>query len=371
MPICKIYKPQNMTATNNKKIRFEDFKVKFNEEPVENLFEKYEKVGFLYPEKKALLAPHMKEITKNWKTLVQSEEQFLWILSSEQKDNNNFSSVSAWKQSNFGMQAQHLVSDGNPFLSLKVMLASQFKAEHHFTKEEINSSQNWFRPNNRYAYRVFASMYKKLGPERAGLRLFHYLTLPIDEIQVNTTQSIEVSPVSGIDLELITFVREQYGEVFVQAEELNQTDILLENMNNQYTPYNLQRYRRILKFRCKKSGKIIASTIINRAPLGINFSFLENRAYYILAKNLTDAERGVVLQSMNTAVKEHYQDFALGAIPIVTDELTSKSLESLNANFSRAYMQSIWMRSGFSLWFDHIYSFLRKIESRNLIKKAS
>ena len=70
-------------------------------------------------------------------------------------------------------------------------------------------------------------------------------------------------------------------------------------------------------------------------------------------------------------MKDYYQDFALQAIPIVTDPLTSTSLQTLKAKKLREYMQSIWMRSGFALWFDHIHSFWKKIESRQLMKKAS
>ncbi len=359
-----------MTMKKTKTMCFEDFKVRFNQENVEALFQHYEEIGFLYPEKKALLAPHLKTITQNWKKLLQSKEEFLWIFSNSEENNNHFSSVCAWKQNNTGMLAQHLVSNGNPFLSLKVMLASSYHAEHHFTKNEVNSSQNWFRQNNRYAFRIFASMYDKLGPNRASLRLFHFLNLPLNQIEETTATNIELSPVTGINKEFITFVRQQYGEVFVQAEELDQKDILLTKLNIAFKQYGLQRYRKVLKVRCKKSGKIIACAIVNRAPLGINFSFLENKAYYILAEGLTTPERLAVLKAMNSAIKIYYQDFALQAVPIVTDELTAKALEQLNAKFLRTYMQSIWMRSGFAQWFDHIHSFLQKIEARKTRQQA-
>lgn len=360
-----------MKVVKSKKLCFEDFHVQFNEASIAQLFNNYEKVGFLYPEKKALLAPHFSTITKNWKTLLNSQEDLLWILTKEETDNNKFSSVSIVKQNNHGYLAQHLVSNGNPFMSLSVLLAAQFKAEHHFTKEGLNSSQNWFRPNNRYAYRVFASMYDKLGSKNAFLRLFNYLTLALDQIEPISSPIYEAEPVTGIDQEFIQFIRAQYGDVFIEAEELDQKDILLENLNNIFKKYNLQRYRRVLKFRCTKTSKIIASAIINRAPIGTNFSFLENRCYYILDPNLSELERFNLLKVMNVAVKDYYQEFALKAIPIVTDVVTSKTLQVLKANFLREYMQSIWLRNGFSLWFDHIYSFLQKIEGRMRLKKAS
>ena len=143
-------------------------------------------------------------------------------------------------------------------------------------------------------------------------------------------------------------------------------------MHQKYQKLGLHRYRSILKFRCKKTKKIVSCAIINKAPLGINFSFLENRTYYIIDKNIQTKERLNILKVMNAVIKPYFQGFALQAIPIVTDELTSAALQTLNANFLREYMQSIWMRSGFGMWFDHIHSFLQKIEGRKRrIKKAS
>lgn len=359
-----------MTMKNRQASCFKAFNAQMNQESVETLFQQYEKIGFLYPEKKALLAPHLPIITKNWKKMLQSNGELLWIFSNLKEDNNYFSSVCAWKQTNTGMLSQHLVSNGNPFLSLKVMLACAHHAEHHHSQNEVNSSQNWFRQNNRYAYRIFASMYDKLGPKRASLRQFHFLNLPLDQINSTTVKAVELSPVTGVDAEFLSFVQQQYGDVFVQAEELNQTDILLNKLGATFKQYGLQRYRKILKVRCTKSGKIVAGAIINRAPLGINFSFLENKAYYILAASLTPMERLMVLKAINSKVKGYYQDFALQAIPIVTDGKTATSLEQLNAKLLRTYMQSIWMRSGFSLWYDHIHSFLQRIEGRQRKQRA-
>ena len=113
-----------------KTARFEEFNAALNQESVEQLFNYYEQTGFLYPEKKQLLIPHWNTIVDNWNTLLKSKEELLWIMSTKTNDTNDYASISTWKQSNTGLQAQHLVSTGNPFLSLKVMLAAQFRAQH-------------------------------------------------------------------------------------------------------------------------------------------------------------------------------------------------------------------------------------------------
>jgi len=91
---------------------------------------------------------------------------------------------------------------------------------------------------------------------------------------------------------------------------------------------------------------------------------LENRCYYIIDKSFDLEQRLVQLELMNSEVKSCYSDFALKVIPIVTDVLTSRALQTNNAKFIKTYKQSIWLREGFELWYDHIEAFLKRIESR-------
>lgn len=352
-----------MTATITRKMTFAEFNINFNTISVDELFQQYEEIGFIYPAKKALLAPHMEEIRNNWKNLYQSQEKYLWIFTNDLAKVKNFASITAWKQSNYCLQAQHLVSDGNPFLSLKVMLGSQFKAEHQHEADDVRASQNWFRPNNRYAYRVFASMFEKLGREKAALNLFQFLQLPLRFIPETGMYPYEVEEVKGIDDELIGCMTDRFGEAFVQAEELNEADICLEKIGADFRKYGLNRSRKVLKIK-GKSGRLLAAMIMNRAPLGINFSYLENRAYYVMAENLRNEERLEVLRFMNKQAKPYYRDISLKAIPIVTDKKTSDALQKLDARWLREYLQSIWLREGFSQWYEHIASFLERIERR-------
>jgi len=298
-----------MQRTPSTPQRFEDFHIDYNAVSVPTLFERYAEVGFLYPGKRRMLDPYFDKIAQNWDRLLNSPADLMWLLTKEESAKDSFASVSVWKQSNYGLLAQHLVSTGNPFLSLKLLLAAQFKAEHHYGPGEVDSGQNWFRPNNRYAYRVFASMFDKLGPEKASIIPFQYLHMPLDA----------------------------WGE----------------------------------SSSCPFTGDVCACVIANRAPLGLNFSFLENRAYYLVEHSLDAPFRDQVVRAMHKAIRSYYADFALQAIPIVTDEKTSRTLQLQQAHFVREYMQSIWLRSGFSQWFEHIQSFLERIERRVMEREAA
>lgn len=341
----------------------ERYNARFNEIAVSRLFEMYESIGFIYPAKKELLAPHFEQIQQNWNQLIQSSKDLLWVMTNG-SEQDGFASVSVIKQANAGVMAQHLVSAGDPFASLKIMLAAQIRAHYHYDESELKSSQNWFRPDNRYAFRIFASMYKKLGAESAALIRFEYLHFPLDRFTMNASSAFVVKEVNTQDDEFISFLKEQYGNVFVSAEELDQGDIELQKLRQSYQDCGLDYRRKVLKVINKDSGRIIAAVIARRAPLGLNFSFLENRSYFIVDKSIAPDQLQPIVQDMLHGVREFYEDFPLQSIPITTDARTSTALQKQGARYQRTYMQSIWLRTGFSQWFDHIHSFLQKIEQR-------
>ena len=208
-------------------------------------------------------------------------------------------------------------------------------------------------------------MSDKVGPQKASLGLLHYLHQPIQaNFQENTANNCRLFPVTGHDADFVKFVQEQYGNVFATAEELNEDDIELNKLGAQFSKQNLIRYRRVYKVVNDVCGTIVGAVIANRAPLGLNFSFLENRAYYIFSDTLPLADRLDALLAIHKELAAVYADFTLGIIPIVTDELTSAMLQNIGGKYQRAYMQSIWLRSGFQQYYEHIQSFLEKIRPR-------
>ena len=344
---------------------FNKLGVDFNKISTQRLFKEYEKIGFLYPAKQRLLAPYFDKINANWKKLKASENNLLWILNKEDKVKDNFTSISVIKYYNRGLIAQHLVSSGNPILSLEIMQAAQRVTKQCFEKEEINSSQNWFRPNNRYAYRIFASVVKELGPSKAALSRFHYLHLPLHVINNTTSQRLQIDEVSNIDKDLNNFLIKQKGEAFVIGEELNSTDIKQEKIAMEYKIEGLKRSRVVLKItNTSNNSKTIGAIIINRAPLGINFSFLGNRCMIILDDQMSEVDKQAILPELLTSIKNYYLDFELEKIPIITDANTSIILQNHNAEFLREYMQCIWLRAGFEQWEQHIDSFLSALLAR-------
>ena len=74
-----------MNITLERQQRAKILPIRLNGNTVAGLFKKYEEIGFLYPEKKALLMPHFQEICKNWDTLLNSEEELLWMMTTDKQ----------------------------------------------------------------------------------------------------------------------------------------------------------------------------------------------------------------------------------------------------------------------------------------------
>ncbi len=343
---------------------FKDYHIDLNAISVEHLFSKYEEIGFLYPEKKKIIEPYYDEIKANWESILKSNKDLIWLLSKSSNDLKEFASITVVRNTMGGRLAQHLVSNGNPFSTLKIMLAAQNQALYHCHEHEIHACQNWFRPNNRYAFRVFGSIHDHLGEENSSIQPFHYLHIPQNAIQEIKTDKFRIEEVFQIDHELNGFIAQHSSEVFIKGEELDNADLTLKELNGYYEEVGLGRTRKILKFRNCKNDQIVGCVIANRAPLGLNFSFLGNRAYYFIDDHLDNSVKHELIQTMSLAIWSFYENFQPGFIPVVTNELCANHLSRQGAIFQRIYVQSIWLKDGFHEWYEHISSFISKIEKR-------
>lgn len=343
---------------------FKDYNIDLNSISIDHLFSKYEEIGFLYPEKKRIIDPYYDLIKANWEAMLQSNKDLIWLLSKSDHDQKEFASITVVRNTMGGRLAQHLVSNRNPFSTLKIMLAAQNQAIHHSDEHEINACQNWFRPNNRYAFRIFGSINDHLGQEYSSIQQFHYLHIPQNAIQPFNSENYLIEEVHLIDAELKNFITQLSSEVFIKGEELDQEDISLQKLNKLYSEVGLERKRVVLKFTDRKSNRIVGCVIGNRAPLGLNFSFLGNRAYFFVDNHLDNAEKNVLIRLMSSSIQPFYENFRPGFIPVVTNELCANHLTRMGAIFQRIYVQSIWLQGGFHEWYKHISSFISKIEKR-------
>lgn len=227
-----------------------------------------------------------------------------------------------------------------------------------------DSHQNWYRPENRYPARVFGSVLTSLGRERAALHAYSMFHFSRGTAIAQSRASYRVAKFDASHTDPLHWLaRETEGPVFVRAEELT-SDPELKVAAEIYSTVGLHRSRSIWLAYDRIRDEPVAAVLAYRGPLGMNFSFLENRCHLVLHPSLTDdAATGVVLPLLECA-RSAYRDFELDTIPVIAPAQHAPALTRAGLEFVRNYNQSIWVREGFEDWYAHVDRFYTRLISR-------
>jgi len=151
--------------------------------------------------------------------------------------------------------------------------------------------------------------------------------------------------------------------VYVAAEEFAD-DVPLKALELLYRRVGLRRNRHVWLAYRKGKNELIGAAIAYRGPLGLNFSFLENRCDLLLSPALPEPEIQSVAASLLAAVVPVYDNFELEDIPVVVAEAAVPALLNLQAQFIRHYCQCIWLKGGYPRAYRHVDSFYSKVLAR-------
>jgi hypothetical protein len=326
---------------------------------VRDLFELYERTGFLYQAKAARLIPHMDRVQDNWRRLLQAGDSLLYVLTAGDS-RAGIASVAAWRTTLGGWNWQHLVCEGNPLASRSVMLGGLVRSM-QIGREE--SQQNWFRPENRFPSRVFGSMMATVGESVSSAERHVYVAWP-RPTKLSVDPRVRIVPYhQSYRDELCAIATASRGSVYVQAEELD-GDVELQELDVLYRSVRLRRYRRVHLAYLPGRDEAAGAAIAYRGPLGLNFSFIENRCDLLLAPGLSDADITAVTGALLQAAASTYELFELSDIPIMADIAAAPALSALGGRFLRHYCHGIWLRAAQPALYGHVDRFYAPLVNR-------
>jgi hypothetical protein len=332
--------------------------VEINSLSVEQIFALYERTGFLYPEKAARLRPHSELVLKNWRKMLRAGESLLYILTAGD-ETNGMASLAVWRTVPHGWMSQHLVSDNNPFASRAVMLAAAAGKILRGTDD----AQNWFRPENRFPARVFGSMVSTIGESLCSVQRHSYFAMPRSFRFLNNSRIRAVAYNSSHKQALATIAAATRGSVYIAGEDLL-GDVELQSVNELYRSVGLRRTRSVWLAYQGTRSEPVGAAIAYRGPMGINFSYLENRCDLLIHPTTPALELPNVVSALLSAVLPTYEDFELDEIPLIADEMATDVLLKLGAEFLRHYCQGIWLKAGHQGFYQHVDSFYTKLLAR-------
>jgi hypothetical protein len=333
--------------------------VQVNALGVNELFALYERTGFLYPDKAARLVPHLERVRENWRRMLCGGELLLYVLTSGDEERGR-ASLAVWRTAHQGWMSQHLVSEDNPLASRAVMLAP---AAASILKGVDESGQNWFRPENRFPARVFGSMVQTIGEPLSSVQRHAYFFLP-RRLSLPSERGIRIVAYNPSHEEALSAIASAArGRVYVAAEELA-GDVEFEAVDELYRCVGLRRTRRVWLAYREWKEEPIGAAITYRGPLGVNFSYLENRCDLLLHPTLPESEVPGAVASLLQASSVAYQDFELDEIPLIADQIAIPVLVKLGAEFVRHYCQGIWLKDGHPRFYRHVDGFYSRLLAR-------
>jgi hypothetical protein len=225
------------------------------------------------------------------------------------------------------------------------------------------SQQNWFRPENRFPSRVFGSMVPALGESSASVRGHIYFAVP-RRPAIRKPREVQVVPYDFSHLKALGDVASLARvPLYVAAEELDR-DVELRSVDRLYRAVGLRRTRHVWLAYRAGSREPLGAALAYRGPLGLNFSFLENRCDLLLSPGLPPALAVAVTSALMHDAADAYADFELDDIPVVADAESAPALAACGGQTLRNYCQGIWLMSGQPALIRHIDGFYTRILNR-------
>ena len=332
---------------------------------IKTLFDVYETAGFIDSAKKSHIKLYYGKITENWRLAMNGG--LLHILSYGNISVPPWASITSWLHATQGLNAQHLVCFGGPIASRAVMLCQQAAV---IDDSAIYSARIFFLRKKRFANRVFGTLDKSLKSDACFIKDYSYFTFPKASVSLLRTnfRSEELRETDIVELQ--SFIEKQRSSVFINAEHINAESIELNYINKLYKSAGLFRYRKICVFR--QDAQILGCALAYRGPLGLNFSFLENRCELIIKNNLPKNCAFVVASALLKQAAHYYENFEPDCLYILTDSQNQALLKQLGGQFLDLYTQAIWLRPGFQDWYKHVErNYERVMRSYNLRNKIT
>ena len=206
-------------------------------------------------------------------------------------------------------------------------------------------------------------MVQTIGQSLSSVQRHMYFALPRNS-SLPSGGRVRIVPYDPSHEEALSLIASvARGSIYVAAEQLT-TDPELTEVDQLYREVGLRRTRRVWLAYREYKDEPIGAAIAYRGPLGLNFSYIENRCDLLLHPTLPEADAVDVVASLLRASSSAYEDFELDAIPVIAEEIAAPALLQLGAEFLRHYCQGAWLQEGQLRCYRHVEGFYSRILAR-------
>jgi hypothetical protein len=320
-------------------------------QPFDAVWRCLEMTGFIYPEKAEKLRDVMPELRRTNSAILETPNRVGKTLIFRSKG-RVVGHISALRLFSRTFLCQHLavaarLRDGVSAARLLNLGLLEYIEQ----IPEMEWVRVYYRPANRWAQRVFGSLSNRLDHlPVSNLELLDYLQAPAGG-PVPASESIQVRPARGPDLDAIEQYFVEHRPFGVRAEDLSKERIELRQIATEYAAIGLVRRREVMIAELR--GRPVAFALLEVSSIGLNFSEITNtfRVYAFTpdAEQADDGRRALIGYASRRYA-------ALGRrVALALAEPGDRSLfESSGFTSTKQYACWSWHRATYRAYYEHL-----------------
>lgn len=334
----------------------------------EKLLEVYKELHFIYPAKTAKLEPLMDRVRRSWRSALKLHFPQFSTTVVKSVCSPATATVTVWRCLNRGMIGQHLASN-HPLASREVLLSVLDDVISMQDECSIDSFQIYYRPDNKYPSRMFRMASEAAGAAYSILQPYDYFQLP--PVRYTSGELDVVRADAGNRSEWLGFLRNCRPDVFIKGQELDTEDFGLNELDTELAKRHLYRRRKIFFARNRADRHVCGVVIQNTAPIGLNFSLLENAIEMVLDPHACDAQLEETAKSLLGAIESPNSLIDGGGHYALTDPYHRAIFGKLSGQWIRNYHLFMILKGGYENWYESVKELTQAVYVRCLENKMA
>jgi hypothetical protein len=305
---------------------------------LEGLWDFFFETGFVYPQKYRHIAEQKDKFISIYKKLYHENPEIArHVIYQDRGKIYGHVSMFRYYQKTWLLQHHAAVKSSKHKAGLVVMdhILQYIYELHSLSSAKISYIGCYFRPNNRFANRVFGASSRALNDlKKSSLDEFAYYYLHQDVVPILNSNSLLLCETDPEDLEIFQNWYDEYsGGLLIRAFDLeSQAFSMDESTCKDYLKAGFKRERKL--FSLKKDDELLAILIVNISDFGLNMSELTNCIqFFVIDQNQLNK------YTYNFAIARIVQFYQNKAVPVL---LYPKSFaEVLELPFEKTYMLAL------------------------------
>jgi hypothetical protein len=344
---------------------FEQYDCDRNAIAVDDLFQKYDELGFMYPAKRRELDSVWDKVRDNWLRAYRLNGDVLRVYTYHGPA-GEFATTTLWRSEQNGWTAEHLAAN-DPVAAMIMSMGVIAEG----IRDNFAYVESWYRPTNPYPNRLYSNALRDIGSSLSSIRVLNYMAVEPVYLRRHLDNRFVIEEVENGSAELAELATEARGHVYALGTRLYEDDLAMSRLNGIYQRAGLTRKRKVVLLYRPMGDRPVGAAIAYRGPCGFNLSLIENRCDILLSNSLSQSETLSATAALVDGVTDQYIGFPPGYIPVMADGVVEDAiLTSSSGRLLRRYAHFNLLGDGLPKWYESVVGIIGRVVRHKAAKES-